>query len=108
MKLTFIETKTFSRKIHKLWNDLDYAKFRVELAENPAAGDLIPQSGGLRKIRRAAKGHGKSGGFRIIYFWMISRNSVLMLDIYPKNEKEKLSSDEMRRLIRAKRDIFGE
>jgi DNA-binding transcriptional regulator YiaG len=59
---------------------------------------LIPKGGGLRKIRWRAKGKGKTGGVRIIYFWWVSEDQVLMLDIYPKNKKEDLSGDELKEL----------
>ncbi len=106
MSLTFIETRVFTRKLRKAWNDDDYQRFCEELANDPNAGDLIQRTGGLRKIRRAAKGRGKSGGVRIIYFWAVSRDLIIMLDIYPKNEKADLTYDEIKRLIRAKNDIL--
>jgi hypothetical protein len=59
---------------------------------------VIPQSGGLRKLRVAAKGHGKRGGARIIYYWVVARDRILLLDIYAKNEKEDLAPAEVQRL----------
>ena len=56
------------------------------------------KSGGLRKLRVAAKGHGKRGGARMIYYWAVARDRILMLDIYAKNEKEDLSADELKKL----------
>ncbi len=64
----------------------------------PDAGKVIPRSGGLRKVRVAAKGHGKSGGAQIIYYWIVARNRILLLDIYAKNEKENLSAAEVQHL----------
>ncbi|WP_435639484.1 type II toxin-antitoxin system RelE/ParE family toxin [Carnimonas bestiolae] len=51
-------------------------------------------TGGLRKIRVAAKGHGKSGGARVIYYHFISASQIAMLFIYPKNEQEDLTSEQ--------------
>ena len=56
------------------------------------------KSGGLRKLRVAAKGHGKRGGARMIYYWVVARDRILMLDIYAKNEKEDLSAGELKQL----------
>ncbi|HLA96566.1 MAG TPA: hypothetical protein VK612_12660 [Pyrinomonadaceae bacterium] len=108
MSIKFVETKVFTRKLRKIWDGVDYAKFQLELAADPTVGDVIPHSGGLRKIRRAAQGRGKRGGFRVIYFWAVSREVVVMLDVYAKNEKSGLSTDELKRLASAKRDILGE
>jgi len=59
---------------------------------------VIPKSGGLRKLCVAAKGHGKRGGARMIYYWVVARDRILMLDIYAKNEKEDLSAGELKQL----------
>ena len=59
-----------------------------------------PSSGGLRKVRWAAKGHGKRGGVRVIYFWWIADDNILLLDIYAKGEQEDLTADEIAKLRR--------
>jgi mRNA-degrading endonuclease RelE of RelBE toxin-antitoxin system len=68
------------------------------LCEFPDAGDLIKGSGGLRKIRQAAKGKGTRGGWRVIYYFAVVRETIYLLDIYLKNEKEDLSPDEIKDL----------
>lgn len=108
MKLTFIETKTFTRKLYKIWDDESYLDFQDDLLANPGLGDLIQSGDGIRKIRRRLPGHGKSGGVRIIYFWAVSRDIILMLDIYPKNEKADLTKQELRDLVSIKREKLGE
>jgi hypothetical protein len=60
--MIFVETTLFTRQINALVDDDDYADFQRELANDPEAGDVIPGTGGLRKIRMAAKGRGKRGG----------------------------------------------
>lgn len=70
------------------------------LVLDPALGDIIQGSGGIRKIRWAAKGHGKSGGARIIYYWAVAHDTILMLAVYPKNVKADLTWDELKRLNR--------
>jgi hypothetical protein len=58
----FVETPTFTKRVLQLLDDESYAKLQTHLASHPEAGDVIRGSGGLRKIRWAARGHGKRGG----------------------------------------------
>ena len=59
---------------------------------------MIKGGAGLRKTRWAAKGHGKSGGMRVIYYWRTTEGQIILADIYPKNEKENLSAAEVANL----------
>ena len=81
-----------------LMDDDDLARVQFLLLARPDAGKVIPKSGGLRKLRVAAKGHGKRGGARMIYYWVVARDRILLLDIYAKNEKEDLSVAEVKLL----------
>ena len=90
--MIFIETPVFTRQITALVDDDDYADFQRELADDPEAGDLIPGTGGLRKIRMAAKGHGKRGGARVIYYYFSSAAQIALLLAYAKNEAEDLTA----------------
>ncbi|MFC4527500.1 hypothetical protein [Dyella halodurans] len=74
--MIFIETPVFTRQISALVDDEDYAEFQRDLANDPEAGDVIPGTGGLRKIRMAAKGHGKRGGARVIYYYFASESQI--------------------------------
>jgi hypothetical protein len=98
--MNFIETSMFTRHIVSLLDDTDYTILQRALLLNPALGDIIPGSGGIRKLRWAAKGHGKSGGARVIYYWAVSEETILMLDAYPKNVKVNLTKDEIKKLRR--------
>ncbi len=97
----FIETKVFTRRVIDLLPDRAYAELQMLLVSNPKSGDMIPGSGGLRKLRWAALGHGRSGGVRVIYFHAISRDEFYMLMIYGKNEQDDLSAEQLRMLKRA-------
>lgn len=94
----FVETSEFTRKIVLLLTDEQFGKLQILLCDNPEFGKLIRGSGGIRKIRWAAKGKGKSGGVRVLYYWAASREKILFLDVYAKNEKEDLSDIEIRLL----------
>jgi mRNA-degrading endonuclease RelE of RelBE toxin-antitoxin system len=65
---------------------------------NPQRGKVIRGSGGLRKIRWGISGKGKSGGVRIIYYWLLKKNIILMLLVYPKNEQDDLTSSQLKTL----------
>jgi hypothetical protein len=65
---TFIETRLFTRLVGEYLSDREYSDLQVALAANPELGDVIPGSGGVRKLRRAIRGRGKRGGVRVIYF----------------------------------------
>jgi hypothetical protein len=88
----------FTRRVVDLLDDDDLARVQGLLLARPDAGKMIPKSGGLRKLRVAAKGHGKRGGACIIYYWVIALDRILMLDIYAKNEREDLSAGELKQL----------
>src|SRR6184192_4804699 len=80
-----IETSTFTRQMTALLSDEDYGEFQSRLAANPGLGALIKGGGGIRKIRVAVGSRGKRGGARIIYYWAVRRQLILLLYAYPKN-----------------------
>ena len=84
--MIFIETPPFERVRQDYLDDDEYRLLQMALMANPAAGDLIRGSGGIRKIRWAAAGRGKRGGLRVIYYWVSRRNHVLLLTMYRKSE----------------------
>jgi mRNA-degrading endonuclease RelE of RelBE toxin-antitoxin system len=75
------------------------------LASNPLAGDVIPGLGGVRKLRFAPKGRGKSGAFRVIYYVLTDDLPVLALLIYGKNEQSDLSSAQRKAIAALVMDI---
>ena len=68
------------------------------LAEHPNAGNVIPGSGGIRKLRWAAKGKGKRGGARVIYLYLVVAARIYLLRCYAKNAQTDLSADERKQL----------
>jgi mRNA-degrading endonuclease RelE of RelBE toxin-antitoxin system len=96
--MQIIETSIFTRRVVELLSDDDYRELQSMLVIRPDAGPVIPGSGGLRKLRWAASGRGKRGGARIIYYWFTSQEKLLMLYIYPKNEQDNLTPDQLKAL----------
>jgi len=94
------ETSIFHRRVGGLLTEAEYQQFLAELSRQPDRGVVIRGSGGIRKVRCAAKGHGKSGGARVIYYWAVSSEEILLLFIYAKNEQDDLSKEQLRRLRR--------
>jgi hypothetical protein len=94
----FIETPIFTRRLESLLAEEEYRELQNALIKQPEAGAAIRGSGGLRKLRWAAKGRGKSGGVRVIYYWFVSAEKYLMLFIYPKNEQDNLTPEQFKRL----------
>lgn len=96
--MTFNELSNFTKQVIKLLDDESYAQLQIELFQRPETGKLIKGSKGLRKVRWAAKGRGKSGGVRVIYYWWVENELITFCDIYSKNEKEDLTSHEIQKL----------
>jgi mRNA-degrading endonuclease RelE of RelBE toxin-antitoxin system len=98
VRLTFSETSIFTRQITALLSDNELSALQWMLMGNPEQGDLIRNSGGLRKIRYAASGRGKRGGMRVIYYWHVPGHTILFLLAYAKNEQEDLSPAQLKTL----------
>lgn len=92
--MEFIETPTFTRLLVDLLTDDEYASLQNALMENPEAGDILKGGGGIRKLRYAQTGRGKSGGVRVIYYWLRDNGQIYMLLIYPKSKKDNLTDKE--------------
>lgn len=95
--MTVAETAPFIRQAAKLWSDEDRTAFVDFIAANPDAGDVIPDTGGLRKVRWTRPGSGKRGGVRVIYFYYDDFMPLYLLLIYAKAERENWTHDEKRR-----------
>jgi len=98
--MIFVEDHGFQKRRKGLLDDEELFGLMEWLAVHPGVGKLIPGSGGLRKVRWAAKGHGKRGGARVIYFWWMAEDRILLLDIYAKGHQEDLAAAEFEKLRR--------
>ena len=93
---TIAETPTFTRQADKLFSDDERQELIDYLAENPMAGDEIPGTGGVRKLRFRASGRGKRGGARVIYFYGGDQMPVYALLAYGKSARTDLSPADRR------------
>lgn len=95
---SFIETRQFSRLVEEYLSDDDYAKLQRELMRDPELGTVIRGSGGVRKLRWAAPGRGKRGGYRVIYFVRRGNGVIWMLTMYPKNVADSIPGHVLNRI----------
>ena len=98
--MRFVETTVFTRQIADLLTDDEYRDLQVALILRPEQGTLIRGSGGLRKVRWRAKGAGKRGGLRAIYYWLRPTETFLMLFVYAKNVQDDLTRAQLKTLRR--------
>ncbi|MBI6563892.1 transcriptional regulator [Pseudomonas synxantha] len=88
--LTIIESPLFSRLWPDYWTEEEKGIFMAFLASHPDSGNVIPRSGGCRKIRWSMEGRGKSGSVRIIYTTQLQCGAVVALLIYGKGTTESI------------------
>ncbi len=93
---TVVETPTFSRQADKLFREDEKRELIDLLSASPLAGDEIPGTGGVRKLRFAASGRGKRGGARVIYYYLDDAMPVYALLAYAKTAKSDLTPKERR------------
>jgi len=94
--MVIIETSIFTKQLNKLLSDDEYRELQFALIQRPDAGQLIIGSGGLRKLRWQMRGRGKRGGVRVVYYWAVSDDQILMLAIYPKSKQTDLTPAQLR------------
>jgi mRNA-degrading endonuclease RelE of RelBE toxin-antitoxin system len=95
---SFIETRLFTRLVLEYLSDDDYGALQQALLQDPDAGPVIPGSGGVRKLRWAASGRGKRGGYRVIYYVKRSHGVIWLLTMYPKNVAENIPAHVLRQI----------
>jgi hypothetical protein len=99
--VTFVETKLFTELVLDYLSDDEYAAMQQFLVVNPEAGDVIPASGGVRKLRWGVAGRGKRGGLRVIYFLRRRNDEVWMLTLYAKNVADNIPAKVLKKIKEA-------
>jgi hypothetical protein len=96
--VTFVETRIFTKLVLEYMSDAEYADVQAALIAQPEAGQVIPGTGGVRKLRWAAHGRGKRGGYRIVYYAQLRHGVIWMLTMYPKNVAENIPAHMLRKI----------
>jgi hypothetical protein len=101
MILTVVETPLFQKLWPHYWSEEERGEFAAYIAEHPDAGAVVPESGGIRKIRWRRAGSGKSGGVRVIYFTRTAEEEVVLLTLYAKTQTDNLTGPRLKEIRRA-------
>ena len=104
--MLILETPTFTRRIQRILDEESYRLLQLHLFSRPDAGKLIQGSGGIRKIRWAPRGKGKRGGTRVLYYWAVDDETILMLFAFEKNERGDLTPAQLKQLAEIVQEEF--
>jgi hypothetical protein len=99
--LTVVETLLFQKQWPLYWDEEERGEFASYIAAHPDAGDVVPESGGIRKVRWRRAGTGKSGGVRVIYFTRSDEGEVVLLTLYAKSKTDNLTGPKLKEIRRA-------
>lgn len=88
---TVIETQIFQKQAAAIWTEDERLAFISWIAQNPLAGDVIPNADGARKVRWSSAGKGKRGGVRVIYFNQTEQDVIYLITVYQKSEQDNIS-----------------
>ena len=101
MILTVVETPLFQKQWPHYWSEEERGELAASMAENPEAGVVMPESGGIRMVRSGRAGSGKSGGVRVIYFIRTAEEEVVLLTLHAKTQTDNLGGAKLREIRRA-------
>ena len=104
--MIFVESPWFEAWRRRHFDDAAFQRLQLALLADPLFGDLIPASGGLRKLRLALPGRGKRGGARLIYYYSADVDRIYLLYAYAKNVQSDLTKEQVRQLAAAMRKEF--
>jgi hypothetical protein len=98
--MEFVEAPAFTRHLSGHLSDDEYKELQAALGANPELGDLMPGTGGFRKMRwgDARRGKGRRGGLRIIYYYFPSDQEIWLMTLYDKDEASDLTAREKKAL----------
>lgn len=108
MNIIFIETPDFIEKIDALDSKDEFNEIQNELIVNPVKGKIVKGTGGARKIRMKLKGTGKSGGARVIYYYVDLKGEIWFLNLYLKKDKTDLTENDKKRIFRFIKEVIND
>ena len=98
--MEFIEAVAFTKHIYHYLSDDEYLGLQSFLLQYPESGKVVRGSGGVRKVRWAMAGKGKSGGVRVIYYFKKQDDEIWLLTIYSKNEVKSIPAHVLRQIAK--------
>jgi len=98
--MEFIEAIAFTKYVYEYLSDDEYIGLQSFLLQYPESGKVVPRSGGVRKVRWAMSGKGKSGGIRVIYYFKKQDDEIWLLTIYSKSEMENIPAHILRQIAK--------
>jgi hypothetical protein len=100
--MSLVEMPEFTERVEELLSEEQCYELLTHIAQNPECGDVMPGTGGVRKLRWALRGKGKRGGARVIYYYHDQHMPILLITMYPKSAKRDLNQaekNELRKLM---------
>lgn len=94
--LTAFETQEFKKRAAKVWTEDERLEFITWIVQNPHAGDVVRESQGARKVRWTVPGRGKSGGVRVIYYYLSDDGMIYLATLYTKAERESMTGAQIK------------
>ncbi len=98
--MIFIETPLFTKQVVDALEDDVYGDLQRRLALDPDIGPVVRRGGGIRKIRWALPGKGKSGGIRVMYYWRSKEDQIFLLYLFAKGERSDLTDSQLKELAK--------
>ncbi|MFN5542004.1 MAG: type II toxin-antitoxin system RelE/ParE family toxin [Betaproteobacteria bacterium] len=95
---TVVETMLFQKQWPLYWSEDERGEFAAYITEYPDSGDVVPESGGIRKVRWRRKGTGKSGGVRVIYFTRTADEEIVLLTLYAKAKTDNITGAKLKEI----------
>lgn len=103
--MEFIEATAFTKHLYDYLTEDEYLGLQSLLLRYPESGKVVRGSGGVRKIRWAMSGRGKSGGVRVIYYFKKQADEIWLLTIYSKNEVDSIPAHVLRQIAKEVQNV---
>ena len=106
--LSVIELPIFTKAVKKLLSEEEKQDLHKALIDNPEGGVVMQKTGGVRKMRFAYGSQGKSGGLRVIYYYVSVKGKIYLIFAYPKNEQDNITDKQKKAYRKLTKILDGE